>query len=100
MNVTQDSGLIEAKTRLTNAQADMKEMQLSILRGEYIKAEDVVSQWNEQAGRVRQKLLVLPVKLGGILGGQELSSSEIEALCQKLVNEALEELAGEYEAKA
>ena len=92
MNVTQNSGLIAAKTRLTNAQADVKEMQLSVLRKEYVKAEEVNQKWNEQAGRVRAKLLSLPVRLGGMLGGRELSSQEVEQLSQSIVNEALIEL--------
>ena len=98
-NITQNDDLVEAKTRLTNAQADLKEYQLSILRKEYVKREEVSKQWNEQAGRVRGKLLSLPVRLAGILSGREYMASEIESLTQGLVNEALIDLAEEYSGK-
>ena len=94
MNVTQNEDLIEAKTRLTNAQADMKELQLSILRKDYVLTEEVRHKWSEQAGRVRSKLLGLPVRLAGILGGREYMASEIESITQGIVNEALTDLAG------
>ena len=96
MNQTTNEDLIAAKTRLTNAQADMKELQLSILHGEYVKREEVSHQWNDQAGRVRTKLLALPVRLAGILARKEYLPSEIESLSQGAVNEVLQELAEDF----
>ena len=97
MNVTTNEDLIAAKTRLTNAQADMKEMQLSILRKDYVLADDVRQKWSDQAGRVRAKLLSLPVRLAGMLSGREYIASEIESITQGVVNEALTDLAGGFE---
>ena len=74
----------------------MKELQLSVLRKEYVKREDVSRQWAEQAGRVRQKLLSLPVKTAGMISGQALMPDEAEGILQKAVNEALQELAEDY----
>ena len=99
MNITQNDDLIAAKVRLTNAQAEVKEYQLSILRKEYVKREEVSRQWNDQAGRVRAKILSLPVRLAGMLGGKEYLASEIESISQGLVNEALQDLAEEYESE-
>ena len=99
MNVTQNDDLIEAKVRLTNAQAEMKEYQLAILQKEYVKREGVSKQWSDQAGRVRAKMLSLPVRLAGMLSGREYLAPEIESITQGLVNEALQDLADEYEAK-
>ena len=96
MNATQNGELVEAKTRLTNAQADMKEFQYAVLRKEYVKRDDVSRTWTEQAGRVRSRLLSLPVRLAGMLAGAEYAAPEIEGITQKLVNEALSELAEDY----
>ena len=96
MNVTTNEDLIAAKTRLTNAQADVKELQLGVLRKDYVKREDVLKQWGEQVSRVRQKILSLPVRLAGMLAHKEYLPAEIESLSQGLVNEALQELAEEF----
>ncbi len=97
MNVTQNEELIEAKTRLTNAQADMKEMQLAVLRKDYVKAVDVGKKWTDQAARVKTKLLAIPTRGAGLLSGREYEASEVETILQGLVNEALQELSGGFE---
>ncbi len=96
MNQTTNSDLVEAKTRLTNAQADMKEMQLAILQAEYVKRKEVSKQWSDQASRVRSKLLSLPVRLAGVLSRKEYMPSEVESIVQANVNEVLQELAEDF----
>ena len=96
MNTTKDSGLIEAKTRLTNIKADTAALKLELLRHESVGLSEVNKQWGEQAGRVRTKLLALPVRIAGLLGGKEYAPQEIESLVSGIVNEALSELASEF----
>ena len=99
MNVTQDTGLIAAKTRLTNIKADIADLKLRQLNNELVELSTVNEQWNEQAGRVRAKMLAVPVRLAGMLSGREYEPSEIEAMASIVVNEALTELAEEFHVK-
>lgn len=95
-NNAKNSELVAAKTRDTNAAADIKELKLAILRKEYVRLEDVNRRWAEQAGRVKAKLLGLPSRLTGQLAVMS-DKKEINALLADAVNEALNELAGGYE---
>ena len=96
-NNTQNEDLIAAKVRDTTAAAKLKEMKLAILKEEYVKLEDVNKRWNEQAGRVKAKLLALPARLSPQLAGLN-TTAEVSAVLAGAVNEALSELAGGYEA--
>ena len=94
-NNTQNEGLIAAKTRDTTAAAKLKEMKLAILKKEYVKLEDVNKRWNDQAGRIKAKLLALPARLTPQLF--EKSKLDINIILTGVVNEVLNELAGGYE---
>ena len=99
MNAVKNEDLIDAKIRLTNAQAEMKEYQISILQKEYVKRDEVSKRWTDQVSRVRAKILSMPVRLAGMLSGREYAAGEIESITQGIVNEALQDLAGEYESE-
>lgn len=107
-NNTQNTDLIEAKVRDTTAAAKLKEMKLAILKKEYVKLEEVNKRWNDQASRVKAKLLGLPARLSPQLaalgmneGGHTVNRSVIidavNSVLTGAVNEALNELAGGYE---
>lgn len=98
MNQTTNADLIAAKVRDVNAAADLKELKLAILHGEYIKASDVEKMHADAVNRVKTKLLALPSKLTPQLSGQDLESKAVNAILTEAVNEALNELAqGERE---
>ncbi|MBQ7215220.1 MAG: hypothetical protein IJS39_04470 [Synergistaceae bacterium] len=108
-NNTQNEDLIAAKTRDTTAAAKLKEMKLAILKKEYVKLEEVNKRWTDQAGRVKAKLLALPARLSPQLAslgitepGHKINRSgiidAINSVLTGAVNEALNELAGGYEA--
>ena len=96
-NNTQNEDLIAAKTRDTTAAAKLKEMKLAILKKEYVKLEEVNKRWTDQAGRVKAKLLGLPARLTAQLAVMS-DKKDINALLTEAVNEALNEIAGGYEA--
>lgn len=95
-NNTKNDGLIAAKTRDTNAAADIKEMKLAILRKEYVPLSEVNKRWEEQAGRVKAKLLGLPARLTPQLVFMN-TKEDIHRLLTEAITEALSELAGGYE---
>ncbi len=93
-NNTTNEGLIEAKIRDTTAAAKLKEMKLAILKKEYVRLDEVNKHWAEQAGRVKAKLLGLPARLTAQLF--EKSKLDINIILTGVVNEVLNELAGDY----
>ena len=92
MNKTTDQDLIAAKTRDVNAAADLKELKLRILRGEYIRASDVEKKQADEISRVRTKLLAVPSKLARRLSGQAFTAQEVNDVLTEAMNEALNEL--------
>ena len=95
-NNTTNEDLIAAKVRDTTAAAKLKEMKLAVLKKEYVKLEDVNKRWEEQAARIKAKLLGLPARLTAQLSGIS-SKTEINAILTGAVSETLNELAGGYE---
>ena len=81
----------EARTRKTNAEAQIAEIELEKVRGELVPAEDVVSAWNDVLGALKSKLMSIPTK-----GAPILATESQAGVCQKiledLITEALEEL--------
>ena len=95
MNQTTNADLIAAKVRDVNAAADLKELKLAILHGEYVKASDVEKHNADAVNRVKTKLLALPSKLAPQLSGQVLDKQAVNKILTEAVNEALNELANE-----
>jgi len=86
------SDMQSQRTRLYRANADKSELELAVLRGEFLRADVVGVVWGKQAEAIRQKLLAIPVKLAGELHGIE-SKREIQAIATRFVHEACDELA-------
>ncbi len=89
--------LNEAKARLTRAKAELAEMRIAREKGELIPMEDVQSQWAENAGNVRKKLLALEGKLPVMLAGKSIA--DMAGIIHDAIYEALNELGG-YKAAA
>ena len=97
MNVTQDAGLIAAKTRLTEAKARKAEIELAVLEGKTVDRDDVNRRWSEQAGRIKTKILAIPSRMTPQFSALGVESERVNELMKDVITEILEELASEYE---
>lgn len=95
-NNTTNEDLIAAKVRDTTAAAKLKEMKLAVLKKEYVKLEDVNKRWEEQAARIKAKLLGLPARLTPQLT-ESTSKTAIYSIITGAVNETLNELANFFD---
>ena len=94
-NRTAPKNLKAEQTRLTAAQADLKELELAELRGELHRGEAVLKVWTENVSNTRSKLLAIPTKLAPKLIGKDLQTTQ--ARLKDAIYEALKELA-EYDS--
>jgi len=76
--------------RLKKAQADKTELEVSVLRGDLIHADEVSLDWAEMVTAFRSKILNLPATAAVRVVG--LSLKEIETELKDLVFQALTEL--------
>jgi phage terminase Nu1 subunit (DNA packaging protein) len=81
----------EERTRLTKAQADKIELEVKVMQGKLLPAEEIESVWSDQVIRMRSKLLAMPVKLSVLLIGKD-KQADIEQILRKEIHEALTEL--------
>jgi len=84
--------IAEAKTRLTQAQADKAELEVSELEGQLIPAQLVQDTWTDMVANVRSKLLGLPSRIAHQVIAME-TYPEAEQLIKENVHDALSELA-------
>lgn len=84
-------GLNTARTRLTTAQAELKELELAEQRGEIHRASAVAKVWTDSVINAKTRLLAIPTKTGPQLVGQDLQT--IVATLKDAIYEALKELA-------
>jgi phage terminase Nu1 subunit (DNA packaging protein) len=85
--------IAEEKTRLTKAQADKAELEVSSLEGELIPAKLVQDTWSELVANVRAKLLGLPSKIAHQVIAVE-TYQDAELIIKDQVYETLDELSG------
>ncbi len=90
-NTPEGRGYEFHRARLTEAKADIAEIEAELKKGTTHAAEAVAAVWADMIGNARAKLLALPTKLAGALDGLEIT--EREALIKDGVIEALRELA-------
>ena len=84
--------IAEEKTRLTKAQADKAELEVSSLEGELIPAQLVQDTWADFVASIRAKLLGLPSKVAHqVLIAENYQDAEL--IIKDQVYEALDELA-------
>ena len=84
--------IAEEKTRLTKAQADKAELEVSELEGKLIPAHLVQDTWIDFVANVRAKLLGMPSRLAHQMIATE-DYAEAEKLLKDCVYDALNELA-------
>ena len=84
--------IAEEKTRLTKAQADKAELEVSELEGKLIPAPLVQDTWTDFVANVRAKLLGMPSRLAHQMIATE-NYAEAEKLLKDSIYDALNELA-------
>ena len=86
--------IADQKTRLTKAQADKAELEVSELEAELIPAIKVQETWIEYISNVRAKLLALPSRVAHQVIIVD-KYADAESIIKEYVHEALEELVDE-----
>jgi len=88
-----DLDLGEERARLAKEQADAKEMENSIARGELVYIDDVASEIEKQLVKVKTKLLGVPTKAAPEAHACA-TVKEVQSLLEAKVVEALNDLVG------
>ena len=81
----------EAKLRSTVAEADKRELDLAIRRGEYLRAEEVISQVENEYSFIRANLSNIPNALARQLALEE-SPDAVNAALTKAIDDCLSRL--------
>lgn len=91
----------EALTRKTRADADLKELELAVKRGQVVAIEDVRKTLEGLFTTVKQKILAIPSKLGGRLDGirdrnqrKAILEAECRQVCQELAGFHIDKMKG------
>ena len=85
-------GLKAAQTRLTTAQAELKELELAEQRGELHRASAIAKVWADNVLNAKKKLLAIPTKSPPMLVVQDVQT--IRKRLEDEIKESLRELAG------
>ena len=93
-----DLDLQEERARLAKEQADAKEMENAVGRGELVYIEDVAKQFESQLVRIRTKVLAIPTKVSPEANAA-VTVKEVQTLLEKALVEALNDLVG-YDKEA
>jgi phage terminase Nu1 subunit (DNA packaging protein) len=94
-----DLNLTEERARLAKEQADSKEMENAITRGELVYIEDVAKKVEVALSNVKVRLLAVPTKAAPEAAAAD-DAKEVQALIERHIIEALNELAGIDPTKA
>ena len=90
--------LAEERARLAKEQADAKEMENALARGDLVHIDDVADQFGKQATAVRTRLLSIPSKAAPLVISCT-KPAEARAVIEDMIVEALNELVG-YDTRA
>jgi phage terminase Nu1 subunit (DNA packaging protein) len=85
--------LAEERARLAKEQADAKEMENALLRGDLVEIGGVAKEFGKQASAVRTRLLSIPSKAAPLVISCE-KPAEARAIIEDMIEEALNELVG------
>jgi len=88
-----DLNLTDERARLAKEQADAKEMENAITRGELVYIEDVAKRVEVALSKVKIKILAIPTKVAPEAAAAD-DAKEVQALIERHIIEALNELAG------
>jgi len=89
--------LTHESARLKKAQADKTELEVLVVRGELIPAEDVAGAWADMVSAMRAKLLAMPCAICAVLVG--LGMRDIEREIKDYLYNKLEELSSGSKGK-
>ena len=81
------------QARLSFHSANLKQLEEDEARGELLRADAVLAEWQAIIANVRARLLAMPSRLAA-QGYGARSRGELEGILQSGIREALEELAG------
>jgi phage terminase Nu1 subunit (DNA packaging protein) len=90
-----DDNYTKHRSRLTQAKADMAQMQAAAMKGEFHEASVVQEVWIDMLMNCRSKLLALPTKAAPKLR-KETSLAVVKNILEEGIHEALQELS-EYD---
>jgi phage terminase Nu1 subunit (DNA packaging protein) len=82
------------RARLTKAQADKAELESAELRGEMVRADDLIEEWGRMVGSLRSRLLSIPSKTAPV-SRAATTDEEAKTLIEAEIIEALEELSSD-----
>lgn len=91
--------LQEERARLAKEQADAKEMENAVERGDLVYIEDVAKQIENQLTKVRTRLLAVPTKVAPEAHACA-TMREVQSVIEQAIIEALNELVGYAEEDA
>ena len=91
------TSLADARVRLLNAQADLREFELERERGKYLPSTEVLATWQRRFAEVRARLLSIPDRIGSQTQPSRVRD-ELLALFEHELHEAMREIAGDGEA--
>lgn len=85
--------LADERARLAKEQADAKEMQNMVERGELLYMDDVIKDFEEQLMKCKTKLLAAPTKVAAeIFSSRDVQ--EVQEIMEAAIKDALSELVG------
>ena len=85
--------LVSERARLAKEQADAKEMENAVERGDLVYIEDVAKQVENQFTKVRTRLLGVPTKVAPEVHACA-TTREVQSVIEQAIVEALNELVG------
>jgi len=92
-NNNNDLELGRERARLAKEQADAKEMENAVERGDLVYIDHIVKQFESQLGKCKTKLLAIPTKVAAEAHASA-SVKEVQELIELAIVEALGELVG------
>ena len=81
------------RARLAKEQADAKEVENAVKRGELVRINDIVKQFEAQLLKCKTKLLATPTKVAAEVHAAA-TVKEVPEITESSVKEALDELVG------
>jgi len=86
---------MEERTRLTKLQADKQEMELQLMQGELLKADEVIKKWSDIFNQIRTNLMAIPTRAATLLQGAG-TKKEAKNVIENLLRETLDKIANKY----
>jgi len=90
---TDGLNLADERARLAKEQADAKEMENMVERGELLYMDDVIKDFEEQLMNCKTKLLATPTKIAAeVFSSRDVQ--EVQEIMEEAIKDALSELVG------